>query len=339
MFTEEFDGTDPMQCDEELLRGFETRAKILGGRWFSDMTPPEARQAFTRLSGVYRDDPYTKRDVAAVTDEVVQFDGEPVTLRIYRPHTGIEVPVVVYFHGGGWVFGDIDSFDETARLICDECSVVVVSVDYPLAPEHRFPAPFLSCIEAVLWVKRNIAAHGGDPRAVTVMGDSAGGNLAAATALECTRRDIDLVGQVILYAPLVHIEFAKEAGLREWQERDQRFGPTLTATSWYWGNYVETPEVARHPRASVLLESDVRDAPPALIAAGVLDTFCEESVAYGHRLADSGVKVSIRCYHRLTHGYISHGWMPEGHRSQRAHDAAMDTLRKVKQLAYSRARA
>jgi acetyl esterase len=332
MFTEEFDGTDPMQCDEELLRGMEARAKILGGRWFSDMTPAEARRTFATLSSVHRNDPVTKREVAHVSDEVIDFDGEPMTLRVYRPRAVTRAPVIVYFHGGGWVFGDIESFDETARLICDECAAIVVSVNYPLAPEHRFPAPFVSCIESVLWVKHNIASHGGDPDRVMVMGDSAGGNLAAAAALECTRRGIDLIGQAILYAPLVHFTLTQEAGVREWDDRDQRFGPTYRATSWYWGNYVETPELAKHPRASILLESDMQSAPPALIAAGLLDTFCEESIAYGHRLADSGVKVSIRRYPRVTHGFISHGWMPRSHRSQRAYDATMDTLQKVKQL-------
>nr|MDT0666725.1 alpha/beta hydrolase fold domain-containing protein [Micromonospora sp. DSM 115978] len=159
--------------------------------------------------------------------------------------------------GGGFVFGSVDSFDEVTRLICDTCRVVVVSVDYPLAPESRFPGPFVSCVESVEWVKKNIAGYGGDPDAVLVMGDSAGGNLAAATALECADRGLELVGQVIMYGTLVHVDLAAEAGVRAWQDRDQNLAPTEQATTWYWTNYTEDVEQARHPRASVLLDKDV----------------------------------------------------------------------------------
>jgi acetyl esterase len=232
------------------------------------------------------------------------------------------------------VFGSVDTFDEATRLICDECEVVVVSVEYPLAPEHRFPTALNSGVASVAWVKENIASVGGDPDAVVVMGDSAGGNLAAATALACADRDIELTGQAILYGTLVHPDHAGAVGLA-WAERDQRFGPTLDATEWYWGNYVDSPEMARHPRASVLLEADLRKAPPAVIAAGMLDTYCAECRTYGHRLLESGVKAVVSEYPRLTNGFITHGWWPEGHRSQLAFDATMDTLGKVKDLAYS----
>ena len=324
-----------MECDEELFRHLGEQAKMMEGRWFHQMTPTEAREAYAKLSSWNRGEPETKRPVGDIVDQVIHYEGEPMRLRIYQPPTKGRVPVVVYFHGGGWVFGNIDAYDEMARLICDECDVVVVNVDYPLAPEHPFPDPLLGCVASVAWAKQNSEVFGGDPDAVVVMGDSAGGNLSAATALECAHRNIELAGQVVLYGPLVHMDHVHQAGVREWSERDQRFGPTFASTSWYWNHYVNTADQAADPRASVLLETNMRSAPPALITAGMLDTFCEECVAYGHKLSDSGVKVQISEYPRLTHGYTAHGWMPPSTRSQLAHRACMETLANVKMLAYS----
>ena len=324
-----------MECDEELLRHLREQGKIMEGRWFHQMTPAEAREAYAKLSSWNRGEPETKRPVGEIVDEVIRHGGEPMGVRIYRPQAKGRVPVIVYFHGGGWVFGNIDAYDDMARLICDECDVVVVNVDYPLAPEHRFPEPLLGCVESVSWAKENSEAFGGNPDAVLVMGDSAGGNLSAATALECAHRNIELAGQVVLYGPLVHMDYAEKAGVREWSERDQRFGPTFASTSWYWNHYVGNIEQAADPRASVLLDTNMASAPPALITAGMLDTFCEECVAYGHKLSDCGVKVQISEYPRLTHGYTAHGWMLASTRSQLAHRAAMETLANVKMLAYS----
>jgi acetyl esterase len=335
MFTEEFDGLDPLEPDPELSRGFAERVEIMNGRWFSDMTPTEARETFAKLSALHRDTPEARRDIGEVHDEVLDVEGVRVGMRVYRPRTPGPHPVVVYFHGGGWVFGSVATYDPTARVVCEVCDVVVVSVDYPLAPEHPFPGPLLACTASVEWVKKNIGAFRGDPDAMVVMGDSAGANLAGATALECTRRGIELTGQAIVYGPFVHMDLAEEVGLRPWAERDQRFGPTLAATSWYWGNYLADAAQARDPRASVLLREDMKGAPPAVITVGVLDTFCEESVAYGHRLADSRVKVSITRYPRLPHGYLTHASLPREHRSQLAYEASMHTLGKVRDLARS----
>jgi acetyl esterase len=327
--------TEQMQPDDGFLPWMAKRAEIMQGRWFSDMTPREARAVFAKLTDAQRGLPGSVREVGRVTDEVIDSPAGPMKIRIYQPRATGPVPVVVYFHGGGFVIGDIESHDETTRMVCDECAAVVVSVDYPLAPEHRFPVPFAACVDSVRWVKANIAAFGGDPDAVVVMGDSAGANLAAATALECAARGIGLAGQAIVYGTLVHLDLAAEAGVRPWPERDLRFGPTLAAAAWYWGHYTESPEIARNPRASILFERDLRTAPPAFICAGLLDTFCAEGTAYGRNLADSGVKVQVREYPRLTHGFLAHGWLPPGNRSELAYEATMETLREVKRLAYA----
>lgn len=328
-------GVDPMECDAELLRYRAEQATVMEGRWFYDLTPEGARELHRKIGQWNRDGQEVKRPVKEIIDHGLQVGGSYVPMRVYKPDVTGSSPIVVYYHGGGWVFGDIGSYDEIARLICDACGVVVVMVEYPLAPEHKFPGPLLTCIECVSWTKQNASAMEGDPDAVLVMGDSAGGNLAAATAIACARRDIQLAGQVILYGPLVHMDYAESVGLRPWSDRDQRFGPTLAATSWYWDSYLESREQASDPRASVLLETELASVAPAVIAAGVLDTFAEECVSYGHKLADSGVKVQTLEYPRLTHGYLAHGWLSPSRRSTLAHEAAMETLDNVKLLAHS----
>lgn len=329
------EGLDPMECDETILRNLVDQAKLMEGRWFFQMTPDEAREAFAKLSGWNKGGSAGKRPIGEAIDVVIPYAADNMRARVYRPTKQGKLPVVVYFHGGGFVFGDIDSYDAMARLVCDKCDVVVVNVEYLLAPEHPFPEPLFSCVAAVEWTKQQVHAWGGDPDAVLVMGDSAGGNLSAATALECAHRNIELAGQVVLFGPLVHMDHAEKAGVRRWSDRDQRFGPTFDSTSWYWGHYVGTAERGADPRASVLLETDLGSAPPALIAAGTLDTYNEECVRYGHNLADSGVKVQIREYPRLTHGYTSHGYLPWSRRSQLAYRASLETLADAKALAYS----
>ena len=313
------------------------RNRILGDRWFSDLEPAEARDAFERLSEAHRSHGLPRPEVGAVVDETLDCPSGPVRVRVYSPARtdGAPAPAIVYFHGGGFVFGSVDSFDEVTRLICRSCDAVGVSVDYPLAPEHPFPEPLTACVESVAWVTQNIAAFGGNPDAVLVMGDSAGANLAAATAVECVRRGVRLVGQVLLYGTFVQVDLAAEAGVPEWADRDQQFGPTTAAAAWYWWTYAPTAAAARHPRASVLLEQDLSGAPPALITAGSQDTFRVEGEAYGRRLRESGVDAEVCVFPDVGHGYIAQGWWPQDERDPAAHAAAMETLDKVTRMAHA----
>lgn len=303
-------------CDPELLRYREARSAVMGGRAFHEMTPTEARETYATAS-TWGEGP--ARMVAGVVDEG--------PYRIYRPFGEASAPVVLFFHGGGWVFGSVDTHDGFARLVCDECAVVVVSVEYPLAPEYPFPAALQACVESVAWAKENAAALGGDPDTVLVMGDSSGANLAAATALEC-----EVAGQVLFYPPLVHVDEVDAAGVTPWAHRDERFGPSFADTTWYWGHYVE-PERAADPRASVLLEHDLSAAPPAVIAVGMLDTYHDECRAYASRLADSGVPVRFSVHPGLTHGYVAHSWLAPEWRSSAAQRAVLATLAETRELA------
>lgn len=328
---------EPRDCDPELLGYLGEQARLMDGLAYHQMTVHEARATHRRVCEARRSALSDMPPVAGVVDKTLVYRSAQIPLRIYSPQvkTSSPVPVVVFFHGGGWVFGDIQSYEETARMICALSQVVVVSVGYLLAPEHQFPEPLMSCIEAVRWTKQHIGSHQGDPDSVVLMGDSAGGNLSAATALECRRRGLGVVGQVVAYGPLVHIGQTDAAGVKPWSERRQRFGPTYASTAWYWSNYVGEPERGGDPRASVLLDSDMASAPPAVIVAGSLDTYAEECFRYADLLRDSGVAVRVREYPALTHGFINHGWMRAGVRSEKAHAAAVELCGDVRELAYA----
>jgi acetyl esterase len=322
-------GSELMQVDEAVGRYLAEQAKLNAGRWYYMMTPEEARAWHNERSGSRAH--AAARPVGAVDDVTIEFQGEPMRMRVYRPTGAGPFPVVVYLHGGGFVFGTIDGYDDNMRVICHETDCVVVNVDYRLAPEYRFPIPVESCVAALEWVKAEIHALGGDGDAVVTMGDSAGGNLAAASALLATERGIGIAGQVDMYGPMVHVDHVVAAGTRAWPERDQRFGPVYQSMAWYWNHYCAESKDGLNPIASPALAGDLKDAPPALITAGMLDTLDEECVAYGRHLQDSGVPALIRSYPRLTHGYFSYGWN-DAVGSAWAREAAADTTANVRRL-------
>lgn len=327
-------GLDPNECDEELARYLAVQTKQMDGLWFYDMTPAEARVAHRRLTAGLGEGADQVTWAGAVLDESVPMSSGSMRVRVYRPPGDATVPVVIYFHGGGWVFGDIATSDPSLQRLCLAANVVVVSVDYPLAPEHPFPEPLRACVESVRWSRDHSPEFGGDPLSLLVMGDSAGGNLAAATAIECARAGISLAGQVVLYGPLVHYDHTALAGVRDWSERDQRFGPTFASTQWYWSHYIPPSERTDDARANPLLSRDLQGVAPALISYGTLDTYGEECLAYARLLDRAGVDVLVTEYPRLNHGYMVHGSLPEKVRSTLGYEAAIETCEHVRELAY-----
>lgn len=324
-----------MEIDHELLElGIET-AKIMQGRWFWMMTPEEAREAFLRLHAAQES--YVLDDellAVNVQDTAFDFEGKPIKLKIYKPPNLDRAPVIMYYHGGGWVFGDVDSYDATTRMICALTGCVVVSVDYLLAPENKFPAPVKSAFAAIEWAIEHIDELGGYADSIVLAGDSAGGNITGATALYAANHGVELGGQAILYGVLCHMDYSTKVGVTEWEKKDLRFGPTIESTSWYWGHYLQDQADGADPIASPLLAEDVSHVAPALISAGMLDTFNEDGVAYGKRLRAAGVPALVLEWPHIGHGFMSHGWLPAGHRSELARTATLTTVARMKELAW-----
>lgn len=267
-------------------------------------TPAQARAGF-RLMTVGIRDPGTLASVRAVEDGTIAGPAGDVPIRVYRPLLDGSVPTVLFFHGGGFVIGDLDTHDDHARLVCARVGAVVVSVDYRLAPENPFPAGLEDCIAATRWVAAHIEQFGGDADRLAVAGDSAGGNLAAAVALAARDGGPRLAAQLLLYPG---IDF-RDGDDRHPSRLENGDGLFLTAEDmrWFRDHYLPDEAAASDPRASVLLAEDLTGLPAAVVGTGEYDPLRDEGEAYALALAQAGVKVVQRRYDGLIHGFFGMG--------------------------------
>ncbi|GAB4053678.1 alpha/beta hydrolase [Catellatospora paridis] len=238
--------------------------------------------------------------VAEVADREIDGPDGPLPIRIYRPVLGGELPVLVYFFGGGWTLGTIDTSDAVCRSLANAAGCLVVAAGYRLAPEHKFPAAVHDCHAAVRWVAANAAAIGADPARIAVGGDSAGGNLAAAvTLLARADGDLPLAGQLLVYPNTDHRSHT--ASLREGTD------PYLfnaTSVAWYWANYLATPEDGLNPLASPLRADTLAGLPPALVVTAEYDPLRDQAEEYARRLGREGVPVTLTRYDGMVHGFF-----------------------------------
>ena len=248
-----------------------------------------------------------KAEVAAATDAAV--GGVPS--RVYRPDATGEIPTVVYFHGGGFVIGDLETHDGICRLMCRDLSAVVVSVDYRRAPEHPFPAAVDDCYAALTAVAKEIGEFGGDASRLAVGGDSAGGNLAAVCAQQAHADGLPLVAQLLVYpnTDLVGENYQSRI------DNGEGYFLTYADMMWFAGQYLGvalTPEAApdpeliaraADPRLSPLLAESLAGLPPAVVATAEFDPLRDEGNAYAKALAAAGVRVEHREFPGLIHGF------------------------------------
>jgi len=210
------------------------------------------------------------------------------------------LPVVVYFHGGGWVLGNIESHEGISRALANAGGVIVVTVDYRLAPEHRFPAAAEDAYAATRWAAEHAAGFGGDPRRIAVAGDSAGGNLAAVTCLMARDRGGPRVDFQVLLYPIT--DYNINTG--SYTAFADGFFLTRSEMAWYWEHYVEKAEDRRHPHASPCREADLGRLPPALLITAEFDVLRDEAEAYARHLQAAGGAVKLRRYDGMIHGFI-----------------------------------
>lgn len=250
--------------------------------------------------------------LGAIADRAVPGPGRPVRVRIYEPQGGTRPqPALVYFHGGGWVVGSLDSHDGVCRALAARTPCVVVAVDYRLAPEHRFPAPVEDAWAATAWVAEQAASLGADLARIAVGGDSAGGNLAAVVALRARDRGLPLALQLLVYPVTDH-----DLDRASYLENASGFGLTRDAMRWYWDHYLGSDGDGTHPEASPLRAADLRGVAPALVVTAEFDPLRDEGEEYARRLEEAGVPVTLSRYEGLIHGFYR---MPAV--VERAHDA------------------
>lgn len=241
-----------------------------------------------------------------VKDIEIDGAGGSIALRIYssKRHFLGAAPAILFFHGGGWALGDVRSYDNFCRFLAWKTSAKVISVEYRLAPKHKFPAGLSDCFAAVDWLAANARKQGVNTERVAVMGDSAGGNFAALAAIRARDEGMALAAQVLLY-PVLALD-----GGRSFPSRMQFGGGdyfiSQASIAWTVDLYLESMEDAASPLATPLNIENLDGLAPALLVVGGFDPLRDECKAYADRLSAVGVTTDFRCYHTTIHGFMSY---------------------------------
>jgi acetyl esterase len=285
------------------------------------LTPAQARETLNAMS---RARGGTPAPVARVENSTVPGPGGDIPVRLYWPSKKAPLPAIIYFHGGGHVIGDLDTHDAIARNLCAGADSVVVAVDYRLAPEHKFPAAAEDAWAAYSWIRERGASLGIDPSRLALVGDSAGGNLAAVTAIMARDAGHSNVKLQVLIYPVADYSLGGESY--------GRFGKgygvlTRGAMQWFQQHYLRSAADANDWRASPIKAPSLAGLSPALIIAAQCDVLCDEGKAYADALAAAGTRVERKEYAGMIHGFF--GMAPAIDDAVRAQSDAADALRRA----------
>ena len=264
-----------------------------------ELSVEDARQVIVELFGS-KEPP---EPVGKVEDRMIPGASVEIPVRVYTPQGAGPFPILVYFHGGGWVIGNLEAYDPTCRALTNAAQCVVVSVEYRLAPEHKFPAAPEDCYAALQWVGANATAINGDSARIAIGGDSAGGNLTAVVAqMARDRGGVRPTYQLLVYPVTDH-----QYDTASYQENADDYLLTKDAMMWFWNHYLRSEADGRLPLASPLRAESLRDLPPALVITAEFDPLRDEGEAYAAKLREAGVPVSLTRYDGMIHGFFSLG--------------------------------
>lgn len=299
---------------------FLKQAAAAGAPPLESLSVPEARKFIRDLFAP----PGERESVRKIEDLAVQTEGVEIPMRIYTPAGGSgPLPVLVYLHGGGWVIGDIETYDIPCRALANGAGCIVASVDYRLAPEHKFPIPAEDCYRAVNWVARNTALFGGDPARIAIGGDSAGGNLSAVVTLMARDRG----GPKIVFQLLIYPVTNYALNTTSYRTNADGYMLTKGAMEWFWNHYLSSPDDGANPYASPLRATNLAGLPPALVITAEYDPLRDEGIAYADKLRAAGVHVTHTYYEGMIHGFFTMGHILE--RGKEAIDEACTALRQA----------
>lgn len=269
-----------------------------GAQPLNTLSPEDARKAFDLLAELSELKP---EPVAKVEDRLIPGPVGQIPIRVYTPQGTEPFPVLIFFHGGGFVLGSIKIYEELCRALTNGADCIVVSVDYRVAPEHKFPAAVEDCYAATKWVARNAKAIGGDPTHIAVGGDSAGGNLAAVVSLMARDQGTSpLVYQLLVYPTT---SFALDTP--SCQENADGYFLTRDDMVWFRNLYLRSNADRDDPYASPLQAQDLRGLPSALVITAEFDPLRDEGEAYAARLREADVAVVCTRYNGMIHGFLS----------------------------------
>jgi acetyl esterase len=280
-------------------QGFLEQLAAAGAPPLHELSVDDARQVIVELFGTNENpEPVGKGEDRMIPGAV----GE-ISVRVYTPEGTGPFPVLVYYHGGGWVIGNLDAYDPTCRALTNAARCVVVSIEYRLAPEHKFPAAPEDCYAALQWVGANADGINGDPMRIAIGGDSAGGNLTAVVAqMSRDRGGVRPVYQLLVYPVTDH-----GYDTPSYRENADDYLLTKDAMVWFWNHYLGSESDGNSPLASPLRADNLRDLPPALVITAEFDPLRDEGEAYAAKLRDAGVPVMLTRYDGMIHGFFSLG--------------------------------
>jgi acetyl esterase len=285
---------------------------------FSTLSPEEARKLFGQMPR-----PQPPTPVAGVEDRAVPGPGGEIPVRIYTPDSATPRAGLVYFHGGGWVIGDLESHDEVCRRLAARSGATVVATHYRLAPETRFPGAAEDCYAAARWVSENAGGLGIDPGRLAIGGDSAGGNLTAVvTQMARDRGGPSLRFQLLIY-PVTDCDYETPSYI----ENADGYFLTRRAMRWFWDHYVPDPAERVHAYASPLRAESHSELPPALVITAEYDPLRDEGEAYAKALEKAGVAVQCSRYAGMLHGFVAFTGLVD--QAQRAVDEAAEAMRRA----------
>ena len=241
--------------------------------------------------------------VALVEPVNVVLDGRTLDARLYVPEDAGDapLPLTIFYHGGGWVVGTLDTHDGTCRMLARESGCAVLSLAYRLAPEHPYPVPFDDCYDALVWAAAHAVELGCDPTRLAVAGDSAGGNLAAAVAIAARDRDGPALRHQLLIYPVTDCDYGTQS------YADNGGGDyflSQSAMEWFWGHYLSGQTPSDAPMATVLQTADLTGLPPATVVVAEYDPLRDEGLAYAQRLSAAGVPVEQWVAEGMIHGFF-----------------------------------
>ena len=294
----DYDGCMPVDAK---LQAILDAAKAFGGKPLEEQTPDEARAERAEMIAQFV--PMPEYSTVSVELLTIAASGLQLPLRVYRPPLKDELPpAMVFFHGGGWVVGTLDTHDPYCRALAHEAGMVVISVDYRLAPEHKFPAAVEDCTTATEWVLTHAQELGVDASRVFVGGDSAGGTLAAVVALLLQDKCVEgLAGQMLLYPVAAYYTPPTDSYL----ENATGYGLTRAGMMWFWDHYLNHPGEGMDVRAAPLLAPSLAGLPRAFVVTAEYDVLRDEGQAFAKRMEESGVPVKHVFAEGMNHGFAA----------------------------------
>jgi acetyl esterase len=281
---------------DPVAEGFLAQMAAQGGPQLQEMTPEFAREAFSVFSQLGGE----PAQVANIENRTIPGPAGDIPVRIYTPEGTAPFPVLLYFHGGGWVIGDLEVVDAPCRALAKESGCVVVSVDYRLAPEHKFPAASDDCYAATKWVSDNAAEIGVDPSRIAVGGDSAGGQLA--TVISQMARDKG--GPAIAYQVLIYPVTDATISTASYEENAEGYLLTKEGMIWFFNHYMNEDTDRKDPLLSPTYAESLAGLPPAIVITAEYDPLRDEGNAYAEKLKAAGVPVIHSQYPGMIHGFF-----------------------------------